>query len=134
MCAMRNARNCRPYGSCNLAGEDPEAGLAEARELPGGDNYTRIKGKLRELKLATVCEEARCPNIGECWGGGEDSDSHRHHHAHGRHLHQARTGCHRPATCDGRSCFGPVSMPMNMRLRGVLFDHEPESRRQSQAG
>ena len=43
------------------------------RELPGGDNYTRIKGKLRELKLATVCEEARCPNIGECWGGGEDS-------------------------------------------------------------
>jgi len=43
------------------------------RELPGGDNYTRIKGKLRELKLATVCEEARCPNIGECWGGGEDA-------------------------------------------------------------
>jgi len=40
--------------------------------VPGGDNYTRIKGKLRELKLATVCEEARCPNIGECWGGGED--------------------------------------------------------------
>ena len=40
--------------------------------MPGGDNYTRIKGKLRELKLATVCEEARCPNIGECWGGGED--------------------------------------------------------------
>lgn len=43
------------------------------RELPGGDNYTRIKSKLRELKLATVCEEARCPNIGECWGGGEDA-------------------------------------------------------------
>ena len=42
------------------------------RTVPGGDNYTRIKGKLRELKLATVCEEARCPNIGECWGGGED--------------------------------------------------------------
>ena len=42
------------------------------RAVPGGDNYTRIKGKLRELKLATVCEEARCPNIGECWGGGED--------------------------------------------------------------
>ena len=42
------------------------------REVPRGDNYTRIKGKLRELKLATVCEEARCPNIGECWGGGED--------------------------------------------------------------
>lgn len=42
------------------------------REVPGGENYTRIKSKLRELKLHTVCEEARCPNIGECWGGGED--------------------------------------------------------------
>eukprot|EP00891_Asterochloris_glomerata_P002834 jgi/Astpho2/2834/Aster-00994 len=42
------------------------------RIVPGGDNYTHIKSKLRELKLHTVCEEARCPNIGECWGGGED--------------------------------------------------------------
>ncbi|KAK9828334.1 hypothetical protein WJX74_009413 [Apatococcus lobatus] len=42
------------------------------REVPGGDKYTQIKSKLRELKLHTVCEEARCPNIGECWGGGED--------------------------------------------------------------
>ena len=42
------------------------------REVPGGENYTRIKAKLRELKLHTVCEEARCPNIGECWGGGEE--------------------------------------------------------------
>lgn len=41
------------------------------REVPGGENYTRIKAKLRELKLHTVCEEAKCPNIGECWGGGE---------------------------------------------------------------
>ena len=41
------------------------------RELPGGDNYTAIKSQLRELKLATVCEEAKCPNIGECWKGGE---------------------------------------------------------------
>ncbi|GFH27010.1 lipoic acid synthase, partial [Haematococcus lacustris] len=29
------------------------------------------KAKLRELKLHTVCEEAKCPNIGECWGGGD---------------------------------------------------------------
>jgi len=41
------------------------------RIIPGGDNYTAIKLKLRELKLATVCEEARCPNIGECWGGSD---------------------------------------------------------------
>jgi lipoic acid synthetase len=39
--------------------------------VPGGDKYASIKSKLRELKLNTVCEEARCPNIGECWTGGE---------------------------------------------------------------
>lgn len=37
---------------------------------PGGDNYTRIKELLRGLRLNTVCEEARCPNVAECWGGG----------------------------------------------------------------
>jgi lipoic acid synthetase len=42
------------------------------RTVPGGDKYTAIKAKLRQLKLSTVCEEARCPNIGECWSGGED--------------------------------------------------------------
>mmetsp|Transcript_7045 Transcript_7045/g.8078 ORF Transcript_7045/g.8078 Transcript_7045/m.8078 type:complete len:399 (+) Transcript_7045:229-1425(+) len=41
------------------------------REIPGGEAYTAIKNKLKGLKLATVCEEARCPNIGECWGGGD---------------------------------------------------------------
>lgn len=41
------------------------------RSVPGGEKYTQIKGKLRELKLHTVCEEARCPNVGECWGGGD---------------------------------------------------------------
>ncbi|KAF5767587.1 putative lipoyl synthase [Helianthus annuus] len=39
--------------------------------IPGGDKYTHIKKKLRELKLHTVCEEAKCPNLGECWSGGE---------------------------------------------------------------
>jgi lipoyl synthase len=39
--------------------------------IPAGEKYTQIKQKLRTLKLATVCEEARCPNIGECWGGGD---------------------------------------------------------------
>jgi lipoic acid synthetase len=37
---------------------------------PQGENYTRIKGMLGDLKLATVCQEARCPNMGECWSGG----------------------------------------------------------------
>nr|XP_016924612.1 lipoyl synthase, mitochondrial [Drosophila suzukii] len=39
--------------------------------IPVGKNYAKIKAQMRELKLSTVCEEARCPNIGECWGGGE---------------------------------------------------------------
>jgi lipoyl synthase len=34
---------------------------------PGGANYLRLKQLMRELDLHTVCEEARCPNIGECW-------------------------------------------------------------------
>ncbi|RWS19678.1 lipoyl synthase-like protein, partial [Leptotrombidium deliense] len=41
------------------------------REIPRGGNYARLKESLRSLNLHTVCEEARCPNIGECWGGGE---------------------------------------------------------------
>lgn len=41
------------------------------KEIPIGANFSKIKSQLRDLKLATVCEEARCPNIGECWGGGE---------------------------------------------------------------
>src|SRR3954471_12458050 len=37
---------------------------------PGSPNYTRLKGLMRELNLHTVCEEAHCPNIGECWHHG----------------------------------------------------------------
>jgi lipoic acid synthetase len=36
-------------------------------KAPGGPNYVRLKALMRDLKLHTVCEEARCPNIGECW-------------------------------------------------------------------
>lgn len=36
--------------------------------LPGGPEYARLKGLLRGMELHTVCEEARCPNIGECFG------------------------------------------------------------------
>jgi lipoic acid synthetase len=38
--------------------------------LPSGEGYTRLRGIMRGLELNTVCEEARCPNIGECWGHG----------------------------------------------------------------
>ena len=37
---------------------------------PGGERYASIKERLRKLDLHTVCEEAQCPNIGECWNGG----------------------------------------------------------------
>jgi lipoyl synthase len=40
--------------------------------IPIGKNYAHLKETLKDLKLNTVCEEAKCPNIGECWGGGKE--------------------------------------------------------------
>jgi lipoic acid synthetase len=37
---------------------------------PGSPSYLQLKGLMRELNLHTVCEDARCPNIGECWNHG----------------------------------------------------------------
>jgi lipoic acid synthetase len=39
-------------------------------KAPGGENYAHLKQTLRKLDLYTVCEEARCPNMGECWSSG----------------------------------------------------------------
>ena len=39
-------------------------------KVPSGQNYTNVKQTLRSLELHTVCEEARCPNLSECWGMG----------------------------------------------------------------
>jgi len=36
-------------------------------QAPGGPNYVALKQLMRELRLHTVCEEAHCPNVGECW-------------------------------------------------------------------
>lgn len=41
--------------------------------IPDSKNYQRLKKDLRGLNLHTVCEEARCPNISDCWGGGDKS-------------------------------------------------------------
>ena len=38
--------------------------------MPHGREYERVRDIVRKTGLATVCEEARCPNIAECWGGG----------------------------------------------------------------
>jgi lipoic acid synthetase len=39
-------------------------------QLPGGGDYAETKALLREKKMVTVCEEARCPNLGHCWARG----------------------------------------------------------------
>ena len=56
----------RPRGG-GVSGPKPEWLKIKA---PGGGEYGRLKGLLRERGLHTVCEEARCPNVEECWGGG----------------------------------------------------------------
>jgi len=61
-----------------LAGELRAAGLpSDARKppwlrvpVPGGERYRQVKEALRARRLHTVCEEAHCPNVGECWAGG----------------------------------------------------------------
>ena len=50
-------------------GRDPKPEWLKVR-APGSENYLRLRGLMRELKLHTVCEEAHCPNIGECWHHG----------------------------------------------------------------
>ncbi len=37
---------------------------------PGGETYEKLRGMMRSKVLHTVCEEANCPNMGECWGSG----------------------------------------------------------------
>jgi lipoic acid synthetase len=57
-------------------GSAPEQGGSRAKpawlkvRAPGGSEYRRLKQMLRKLDLHTVCEEARCPNVGECWSAG----------------------------------------------------------------
>mmetsp|Transcript_1357 Transcript_1357/g.5242 ORF Transcript_1357/g.5242 Transcript_1357/m.5242 type:complete len:427 (-) Transcript_1357:246-1526(-) len=43
-----------------------------------GPEYERLRSTVRAAGLATVCEEARCPNIGECWSGGGDASEGHH--------------------------------------------------------
>lgn len=54
----------------NLAVPSPKKPAWLRVTAPGGENYVRIKETLRSRGLFTVCEEARCPNVGECWKGG----------------------------------------------------------------
>jgi lipoic acid synthetase len=79
--------DARPGGSASVAAPTSRRDIAEAmrargipREarkpawlkvpMPGGERYQKVKETLRGLSLHTVCQEASCPNVGECWGGG----------------------------------------------------------------
>jgi lipoic acid synthetase len=39
-------------------------------KMPGGGKFNAVRANVREHRLATVCEESKCPNIGECWTAG----------------------------------------------------------------
>ena len=92
--------NAGPSFSAFVSGGDPEPSLSQSEALelrstsvgsrgkrkeitrlpewlkqpiPVGDNFKKIKQDLRGLNLHTVCEEARCPNISDCWGGSDKS-------------------------------------------------------------
>jgi lipoic acid synthetase len=52
-----------------VAPREPKPEWLKVR-APGSPAYLKLKSLMRDLKLHTVCEEARCPNIGECWTHG----------------------------------------------------------------
>src|SRR3954469_17461587 len=58
-----------PLISAPAAPRPPKPEWLKVR-APGSSNYLRLKGLMRDLNLHKVCEEARCPNIGECWHHG----------------------------------------------------------------
>ena len=58
-----------PVPAAAITPRQPKPDWLKVR-APGSPSYLRLKGLMRELELHTVCEEARCPNIGECWNHG----------------------------------------------------------------
>ncbi|XP_076914390.1 lipoyl synthase, chloroplastic-like [Bidens hawaiensis] len=63
-----------PGGMGPFTGRDPSVKKPGwlRQKAPQGVKYQEVKESLSRLKLNTVCEEAQCPNIGECWNGGGD--------------------------------------------------------------
>ena len=52
-----------------VGAREPKPSWLKVR-APGSENYLRLKTVMRDLRLNTVCEDAHCPNIGECWHHG----------------------------------------------------------------
>ncbi|HXS29140.1 MAG TPA: lipoyl synthase [Steroidobacteraceae bacterium] len=65
--AIRDGIKARPAGSSAPAARKPPWLKVRA---PAGSGYGAVRGIVHEHRLATVCEEAKCPNIGECWNAG----------------------------------------------------------------
>jgi len=61
--APRNRRDAVPVAAAPTGRKPPWLRV----QAPGGPNYVAVKQMMRELGLHTVCEEAHCPNVGECW-------------------------------------------------------------------
>jgi lipoyl synthase len=66
----RVAARCSMLSAKNLEVPSPRKPDWLRVRAPGGANYVHIKATLRSRNLHTVCEEARCPNVGECWQDG----------------------------------------------------------------
>ncbi len=80
MCMIRRWRpsiTSRPVAVASAIGPkthvDEHAGSSKPpwlrQRAPQGERYDYLSGSLRQLGLHTVCEEAQCPNVGECWNG-----------------------------------------------------------------
>ena len=65
--AIKNGVKARP--DRQQAPRERKPGWLKAR-LPAGERFERLRSTVREHRLATVCEESICPNIGECWNNG----------------------------------------------------------------
>ncbi|PIA33153.1 hypothetical protein AQUCO_04200128v1 [Aquilegia coerulea] len=71
----KSSKGPYPGGGMGVyTGRDPNVKKPEwlRQKAPQGEKYQEVKESLSRLKLNTVCEEAQCPNIGECWNGGGD--------------------------------------------------------------
>ena len=77
-CSCTSLFECTLCCSSFQNSREPKPAWLKA-ELPTSDNYKRLKSTVKSLGLATVCEEAKCPNIGECWGGKEGTGEHQEH-------------------------------------------------------
>ena len=65
----RSASSARPQFAGAEPARAPKPPWIRAR-VPAGAEYLRVVGLVRGMHLHTVCEEAQCPNLGECWGRG----------------------------------------------------------------